>query len=467
MTARTKLVAVGQTISLEITGLNHSGEGVGRYEGLAVFVPGTVPGEAVLARVEDLKKNYARAGLLEVTDKSDLRREPLCAHYAACGGCRLQHIDYARQLRLKTTRVRDSLARIAGLDHVPVLDTAGMEQPWHYRNKVHYQLKSGSDGLELGFYREGSHTLAPLFGPPNLKVPGCLLAHRDLNDLAQVVEKILNRHGLAQSRLDGGRFFRHLMLRKGFATGETMAVLVTGEAEWPGEKGFVAELNSLRPGLTSLVRNINPGPPGQVLGRENRLLAGREQITDRLGHLNFIISPTSFYQVNPAQTLTLYRKALDYAGLEELDSPVVLDAYSGIGAIALFMAGRAGKVHGLEEVAGAVEDARRNAALNGIKNIDFHHGRVEELLPEMASRGLKPDVVVLDPPRSGCRPGVLEAVARMKTPRVVYISCDPGTLARDLGLLASLGYRTEEVQPVDMFPWTHHTETACLLIRTR
>lgn len=458
-------VQKGEKIYLQIGGITHSGDGVGRYSGLAVFVPGAAPGETVQAEVVDLKKNYARARLLEISAPSPARRDPPCSLYTGCGGCRLQHIDYREQLRIKTELVRDSLARIAGLGSVPVLETAGMDYPWHYRNKAQFQVEGGPGGLELGFYQEGSHTLKAFF-KPGRSIPGCLLVDRDLNQTALVVEKLLNRHGAPLSGQQGnGRFFRQVVLRKAFGTGQLMAVLVTGQGHWPGERAFAKELLSLRPGITSLVRSMAGGRRGADQGMETKLLAVSDHITDSIGNLNFIISPSSFYQVNPAQTLVLYRKALEYAGLENGSSPVVVDAYSGIGTIALLMAGRAGRVYGLEEVPQAVEDARRNAALNGIDNVEFHRGQVEKLLPDLASRGLRPQVAVLDPPRSGCRREVLDAVADMGTPRVVYVSCDPGTMARDLAYLSGRGYRTEEVQPVDMFPWTRHVEAITRIIR--
>ncbi|MQL51168.1 23S rRNA (uracil(1939)-C(5))-methyltransferase RlmD [Desulfofundulus thermobenzoicus] len=452
-----------EQIELSITGLTHAGEGVGRYRGLAVFVPETAPGDTVLAEVLEWKKNYARARLLAVKKPSPGRRPPRCARFSACGGCRLQHVDYAEQLHLKTGLVKDSLARIGGLSGVAVRDTAGMDNPWHYRNKVVLQVGERGGRYRLGFYAGDSHNLVPIFqdGPG-----GCLLVDRDLNEVAKVIENLLNKygHGAPGGINDWKRhkpFFRHVVLRKGFFTGEIMVVLVTGGGQWPGEKAFTGELLSQRSGLTSVVRNINDGPAGVILGRENRLLAGRKCITDRLDHLTFRISPASFYQVNPVQTLVLYRQALDYAALTGRET--VVDAYSGVGTIALFLARRAKKVYGLEVVPGAVGDARLNAVLNGIDNAEFHPGAVEERLPALAACGLRPDVVVLDPPRRGCGREALEAVVKMGVPRVVYVSCDPGTLARDLGYLAGKGYRVEEVQPVDMFPWTQHVECVVYL----
>lgn len=450
---------VGDKISIRLTGVTHAGDGVGRYRQLAVFVAGGMPGETVIARVSDIKRNYVRANLLEVTDPAPARRAPRCAHFSACGGCRLQHVDYREQLRLKTELVRDSLTRIAGLEKVGILSAIGMEHPWHYRNKAQFQVEIDAGRLSLGFYQEGSHRLTAFFTVNAGPVAGCLLMDKEINQIAATVEALLNRHGgRALKSGQGSRFFRHVMIRKGFYTGQVMVVLVTGEGNWPGQDAFAEEILSLHPGITSLIRNINHTPAGPLPGRDNRLLAGREYITDRLGELDFIISPSSFYQVNPAQTEVLYRKVLEYAGLEKLSAPVVVDAYSGIGTIALFMAHQAGRVYGLEVIPEAVEDARRNAVLNGISNAQFLPGAVEKQLPLLAAEGLRPDVVILDPPRSGCRPEALKAAADMNTPRIVYVSCDPGTLARDLARLSSRGYIVQEVQPVDMFPWTQHVE---------
>ena len=452
-------VKKGEVVSLDIGGLTHNGQGVGRCRGLAVFVPGAVPGDSVQAQITVLKKNYAVGRLLEVSVPSSSRREPECTRFGKCGGCRLQNVDYREQLSIKTSLVRDSLSRIAGLGEVVVRETIGMENPWHYRNKAHFQVEERAGDFKLGFYEEGSHSLSAIFEGEG--ATGCLLVDEDINRAAAAIEALLNRHG----RGTPGRFFRHVVLRKGFYTGEIMAVLVTCSGDWPGQESFAEEMVRAEGRLVSLVRNINDGPPGLILGRENIILAGRGYITDQLGDLSFIISPASFYQVNPVQTLVLYRKALEYAGLNSPGNLTVLDAYSGVGTIALFMSGQARRVVALEVVPEAVEDARRNAGLNGLDNIEFYTGEVEKLLPSLAQGGLRPDVAVLDPPRRGCGPEVPEAVSEMTVPRLVYVSCDPGTLARDLGRLAALGYRVEEVQPVDMFPWTHHTEVIILLQR--
>ncbi len=451
-----------QKIQLHITGLTHACEGVGRHNGMAVFVPGALPGETVLTQLVDLKRNYARGGLLEIIEQSHSRRQPPCPHYASCGGCTLQHVDYAEQLKLKTMLVRDSLARLAGLGEVNVLPALGMEQPWHYRNKAGFHVAVHDGKYELGYYEEGSRTLAGIFRASGSPSAGCLLVDDELNELAAFIQKLLNKYGsTAGPRERNGRFFRHVVLRKAASSGEMMAVLVTAGGQWPDGKVFVSELLAAFPDLTSIMRNINDVSSGYVLGPQFITLAGQDHITDTLGGLSFRISAASFYQVNSSQTLVLYEKVLAYAALTGVET--VMDAYSGVGTIALYLARHAKKVCGLEVDAQAVADARLNAALNQIDNVDFLAGEAEKSLPGLAAQGLRPDVIVLDPPRAGCNQAVLEAVAAMSPPRVIYVSCDPGTLARDLRFLTSRGCRVQEVQPVDMFPWTSSIETVVLM----
>lgn len=449
-----------EKVKVHITGITHSGSGVGRYQGMAVFIPGTLPGDEVLAEVLENKKKYLLARILEIMKPSSCRKDPQCVHYTACGGCRLQHTTYEEQLRLKTGLVRDSLRRIGGLDEVVVSEILGMQHPWHYRNKVHFKVEMRRGSYQLGFYEEGSHELTDFFSAENCLQPGCLLVDTELNHLAFLCRTLLNKYG--GNGLELG-FFRHLVLRRAFVTGEMMAVLVTGEQAWRREQDFASELVSQQPAVTSLVRSIHTSKSGEVMGKEFRLLAGRNAIYDRLNNLTFRISPDSFYQVNPLQTQVLYGKAEEFAYLT--GGETVLDAYSGIGTIALYLARGAGKVYGLEVVPAAVKDARHNAILNKVSNVEFLTGKVEKLLPALARQGLRPDVVVLDPPRRGCGREALDAVAAMMVPRLVYVSCDPGTLARDLGYLRGKGYQTKEVQPVDLFPWTHHVETVVLLKR--
>lgn len=448
--------ASGERVRVRVEGFTHAGEGVARRGGLAVFVGGALPGETVEAEITEVRRRFARARLLVVHDRAPGRIDSACPSRLGCGGCTLQHVDYQTQLDLKTTLVRDSLARIGRFTEPPVRQTLGMEDPRHYRNKVHFQVARVEGRVVLGFFEEGSHSLASVHRiAPG--VEGCLLLDKRLSRVASVVERLLNEYRVPVYDWDREMgYLRHVMLRLAAATGEVMVILVAGSGDWSGRDAFATSLRQEAPEVVSVIQNRNRGRGRDVLGRENEILAGASVITDRLGQLLLRISPTSFYQVNPAQTLVLYEQVLAYTALTGRET--VVDVFSGIGTIALFLARAARKVYGLEIVPEAVTDAKGNASLNGIRNVDFRQGRAEEWLPALARQGLKPDVIILDPPRRGCAESVLEAATEMKPACVVYVSCDPGTLARDLRLLAGAGYDLDEVQPVDMFPYTSHVE---------
>lgn len=474
-----KPVAVGDIVAAEISGLGHAGEGVGRVEGFAVFIPDALPGDVVRARITEVKKNYARADLLEVVTSSPERVAGRCPVHRECGGCQLQHMAYGAQLNWKRQRVVDALERIGGFtvvavgggvqdagedspgvpgdpdadaarQAVRVLPTLGMEDPWHYRNKAQYPVGMSNGRVVMGFFARGTHEI--------VESPECYIEHPVNTRVMKVSARILEALGISVYDERTGRgVVRHVLSRVSFATGEAMVVLVTNGRELPRRDEFIAQLTAAVPEVVSISQNVNTAFTNVILGRETIHLWGKDHIVDKIGDLKFKISPRSFFQVNPVQTEVLYCKAREYADLS--GGELVVDGYCGIGTIALFLADKAGKVVGIEEVPEAIEDARENAELNGVHNAEFHVGRVEDLLPDMVERGLRPDVVVLDPPRAGCERAVLEAIAAAEVPRVVYVSCNPGSLARDLAILREKGYRTVEVQPVDMFPHTSHVET--------
>jgi len=450
------MIAKGQSYELKIEDMSAEGQGIGRVEGMTVFVDGAVMGDVVKAELTKLKKNYAFGRLTEILEPSSDRVEPACSCAKDCGGCSLQHMSYGGQLAWKRKMVADKLARIGGIEN-PVVHTAiGMEKPWRYRNKAQFPVgapEAFADGenpgnfpgaAAVGFYRAKSHQV--------VNVNECLIQSAPAEALAQALREYMRTdHVAAYDEKTGKGLIRHLIVKTAFGTGEVMAILVINGKGLPnGEKlaymmdDAVAALDpdpetGVEYSLESVILNINKRKTSEVMGEECITLAGKPTISDRIGKLNFEISPLSFYQVNPVQMVKLYDKALEYAGLTGTET--VLDLYCGVGTIGLYCASRAGKVIGIESVKSAVLDANRNAVINGIVNAEFICGKAEEELPKLMAKGIKADVVILDPPRAGCDPALLEAVAEAKPDRIVYVSCDPATLSRDIKILSEKGYR--------------------------
>jgi len=460
-------------VTLDIIGLTQDGEGVGRADGFTLFVQGALPGERVKAKVLKVKKQYGYAKMLELLQASPDRVEAPCPIYRQCGGCQLQHMDYAAQLAWKRQHVIDSLTRIGKLrvadvagEGVVVHPTIGMAEPWRYRNKaqvpIGMALADMADGaagsLIGGFYARGSHRI--------IDMDACVIQHERNDEAVRLVKALGTRLGIrAYDETTGRGLLRHVVVRTGFATGETMVCLVTNGTRIPRVDELVEGIRRALPDVRSIVQNVNTRNTNVIFGDETRVLWGSDVIYDELDGIRFAISARSFYQVNPAQTVALYRKAVEYAGLTGRET--VIDAYCGIGTISLFLARRAGKVYGVESVPEAVEDARRNAALNGIANASFEVGLAEEVIPRWREAGIAADVIVVDPPRKGCDAQLLDTIVRMRPKRVVYVSCNPATLARDLAVLEAGGFRTVEVQPVDMFPHTGHVECCALIERSK
>lgn len=425
-----------ERVKLVITGLGHEGEGVGRVDGKATFVPGALPGETVLADIVEKKKTFQRGLLVEVLERSRERIDAPCSVFEDCGGCQLQHLKYKAALDWKRTRVEDALRRIGKLDVVDVKPVLGMDSPWRYRNKVQLQAGQLEGKLTLGYYSHKTKRLVPF--------TDCLLIPTMFNNIRNYLVDFLNGHKVTPCRL------QQVVIRYSPVTGELMA-------------GFIGELPSLPweqvlldlPNIKSLVMFCPD--TGKV-----RLLAGKETIQDWIFGSEFSLSFPSFVQINPDQTRVLYTKVLEYAGLTGQET--VIDAYCGIGTITLALARSAQRAIGVEISQQAVRDARENARANGINNAGFHAAPAEKILPQLAAGGVKADVIVVDPPRKGCEQAALDAIVRMGPRRIVYVSCDPATLARDLCRLQDAGYPTLEVQPVDMFPWTAHVE--CIIMMT-
>ncbi len=452
----TSPVRAGDSIDLPIHGLGHRGEGVGRYEGMVVFVPGAVPGDHVRAQVVEVKRGYARAVLESVLLPSADRVTPRCPVFEQCGGCQLQHIAYEKQLELKQQQVVDALTRIGGVANVVVHPTIGMHTPWEYRNKAQFPIGHQSGRVVAGFFAPRSHHI--------VDIESCDIQHPLGNQLMREVKALAAEYGVPiyDEHTHSG-VLRHVIARVGRGTGEVLAVLVTKDEAFPHGREIAQKLMERMPELVGVVQNINPERTNVVLGRKSKVLAGAGYVMDYLGPFAFKISPVSFFQVNPEQTETLYGKVVEYAALSGTET--VFDLYCGIGSITLFLAREASQVIGIEWVAEAIADAEENAALNGIDNARFIAGDAAVEMPRLAREGVHADVIVVDPPRKGCEETVLSAMAAVGPRRIVYVSCNPASLARDLSRLHQLGYETIEVQPVDMFPHTAHVECCALLTR--
>ncbi len=445
----------GKTYEMEIHSLGSSGEGVGRYEDFTVFVPGALPGENVEILVEEVKKNYAKGRMKEILRASGDRVIPRCAVYGRCGGCQLQHMDYMAQLRAKRQQVIDAAVRIGKCPDVFVEPTIGAASPWNYRNKVQFPVGSKKGQVVIGCFAMGSHEI--------IDAADCHIQREGNNKIVHTVREIVTALRIPAYNEDKHTgVLRHVVGRVG-KKGELMVVLVTATKQLPREKEFLRMLRERLPEATSIHQNIQTYRNNVIMGRDTELLWGRPTILDGIGGLDFHISPRSFFQVNTGQAEVLYGKALEYADLKGHE--VVIDAYCGTGTISLFLARKAQKVYGIEIVKPAILDARKNARENNVRNAEFIVGDATQVMPRLYRQGVRADVVVTDPPRAGCTPVVLETFAAMRPQKIVYVSCNPASLARDMGILKDLGYRAVKVQPVDMFPHTSSVETVALLVR--
>ncbi len=439
-----------EVISLDIEGMTSEGQGVGRVDGMAVFVPGALPDERVQAHIIKVQKRYAIAKCLEIVEKSPARVVPRCPVFGRCGGCQLQHMDYAAQLRYKRQQVIDALERLGGFrDDVGsrIAKCMGMAHPWEYRNKASIPCANGTEGIELGFYAQRSHRI--------VAVEDCPLQEVRLSSVLAAVKNWAQEHALrAYDETTKRGLLRHVFLRNA-PNGDCMAVIVT-TGDLPHADTLQKNLSDALPGLVSLIHNRNTREDNVILGTEYYTVWGKERLDVALDGLSFAVSAASFMQVNTSQSERLYRTALDM--LEWRGDERVIDAYCGMGTLTEFAARRCAQATGVESIPQAVEDAQKNAERNGISNADFICAEAERELPRRVESGEKIDALLLDPPRKGCDPALLEAAIASNTPRILYISCNPATQARDAKALAEGGYDLIAGQPVDMFPQTAHVE---------
>lgn len=449
-------VAKNEYYDVVFEDLTHDGAGVAKIDGFPIFVPNGLPGEKAKVKVVKVKKGYGFGRLIELYEKSEDRIDAACPIYKQCGGCQLQHIRYEGQLKAKYKHVKEVLARIGKIEHATVHPVLGMNDPWRYRNKAQVPVGEREGGLVAGFYKERSHDI--------IDMDACLI-QQEMNDIVvQTVKQICEQYNIpAYNEQTHKGVLRHIMARYGATTKEVMVVLITRTEELPHKKKIVEAIVQRVPNVKSIVQNINPKRTNVIMGEHTRVLWGSEYMYDYIGDIRFAISARSFYQVNPEQTKVLYEKALEYAELTGKET--VIDAYCGIGTISLFLAKNARKVYGVEIVPEAIADAKRNAELNGMTNVEFAVGEAEVIIPKWYEQGVRADCIVVDPPRKGCDESLLQTMITMKPERIVYVSCNPATLARDLRILEDGGYKTIEVQPVDMFPHTMHVECVAKLER--
>lgn len=449
---------------LEIDDIGTNGEGIGKVDGYTLFVKDSLPGDTIEAKIVKANKNFGYARVQRILKASTDRVEPLCPVASKCGGCQLQHLSYEKQLEYKENKVKNNLMRIGKANNFVMHPIIGMDNPYHYRNKAQYPVRMGKDGdISIGFYAGRTHSV--------IETDKCYIDTEGNENILNIIKAHMKRNNVScydEEKHEG--LVRHILIRKGFATGEIMVCMVINGTKYPASETLVEELKKVS-GMTSICLNVNREKGNVILGKKIINLFGVGYITDKIGDVKFEISPLAFYQVNPIQTVKLYATALEYAGLTGKET--VWDMYCGIGTISLFLAKSALHVNGVEIIPEAIENARNNAKLNAIDNVEFYVGKAEDVLPQYydsqksAGKEATADVIVVDPPRKGCDVKLRETMVKMSPKRIVYVSCDSATLARDVEYFGNNGYEVTQVQPVDMFGMGVHVETVCLLTKVQ
>ena len=443
------MVEKNQDYNVEILDMGIDGEGIAKIDGYTTFVKGALKGEKAKIKMVKVNKDYGFGKLLEIEEASEMREEPICPIFGRCGGCNLQHLNYEAQLLHKVEIVKNTLRKQLGYE--PLVDEIiGMGIPYNYRNKAQYPVADG----KIGFYADRSHDL--------IENETCYIQNTLTDRLAKDAFKVLMKYGISSYNEKSGKgVLRHIVTRVGVNTNQFMLVIVTNGEELKNKDKIINEITSMYPSITSIIQNINSENTNVILGEKCITLYGQDFIIDRLGDYKFKISPLSFYQVNPVQTEILYTLAKEFADLN--GDETVFDLYCGIGTISIFMADNCKKVYGVEVVPQAIDNAIENAEMNEVRNTEFYVGEVEKVIPKLYEGGIKADVVFIDPPRKGCDMTALQTIMDMKPKKVVYVSCNPATLARDLKVLTEECFEIKGVKLVDMFPQTGHVESVVLL----
>jgi len=451
-----KPVHLEESYELFINNYSHQGEGIGRMDNFTIFVPGAILGERVRVKISEVKKNFARSRLKEIISSSPYRIIPLCSVYHLCGGCQLQHLAYEKQLEMKKGIVENALDRI-GNQNIKALPTIGMKDPWRYRNKGYFQANQEKGKVRLGFYKAGSYDFVP--------ASGCVLFSLQINRLVSYLEDQLSLQKVTvyNSKTGGGNL-RNVLMRESGSTGEIMVVFITIEDNLGFDQNILNDLVRIFPQVVSVFQNINRSPKAVLSGKDFRILEGKADLEETIGPFRFRISPQSFFQTNVAQAKILNEKILEYANLSGEET--VIDSYCGTAVISMYLGKHAKKVYGIEIEKSAIRDAKINCGLNNISNIKFFTGRAEEGLYKWKRIGEEVHLVIVDPPRGGCSSKVLKGIIKIKPKKIIYVSCNPATLARDIKYLTKDDdYKLKEVLPIDMFPQTSHIECIASLER--
>lgn len=443
---------IGDRIKSEIIDINNKGMGVGRYQGFTFFIEGCTLGDKVLFEIVKLKKRFGIGKTLEILDESPYRVEPKCEYSAQCDGCELHNLKYEKQLELKKDIVKNNLKRIGKIKNVPVRDTIGMDYPYRYRNKGEFKV---GKNFEIGYFKRETHDIYP--------VEKSIIQKETVDVIIELIKEYMKKYKVeGYDRKTKRGVIKNLIIRT-TKDNNVMVIIVTKDEKLPHKDELRTVLFSSHINVVSIYQNINNKDTSVVLGSKYIKLFGENKIIDYIGEYKFLISPKSFFQVNPVQTEVLYDKVVEY--LDPKGEEIVADLYCGIGTISLYISRYVKKVYGVEIVKEAIEDAKENTKLNRIKNVEFVLGKSEEILPKLIGKGIKLDSIIVDPPRKGLDRSLVDSIIEANPQKIVYVSCNPSTLARDLGYLVEEGYKVVEVQPVDMFPHTAHVETVCLLTR--
>ena len=449
-------IELNQTFPLTIKRLGINGEGVGYFKRKVVFVPGALPGEEVVVEATKVHPKFTEARIKNIRKSSEFRVQPQCPVYEECGGCQLQHLQYDQQLKEKRDIVIQSIERHTKLpiEQLEIRETMGMENPWNYRNKSQFQVGHRDGKVLAGLYGMNSHSL--------INIDQCVVQHPKTNKAIGTVKKVLQKLQIPiYNEKSGKGIVRTIVARVGIQTGELQIVLITAKSEIPQKELLIEEIKKRLPNVKSIMQNINGQKTSLIFGEKTVNLEGKDFIQETLGDLNFELSARTFFQLNPEQTVNLYNEVKKAAALT--GSEKVVDAYCGVGTIGLWVADKAAEIRGMDVIPESIEDAKKNAARHGIKHAKYVTGKAEAILPKWVKEGWKPDVIIVDPPRTGLDGKLLQTILKVKPKKLIYVSCNPSTLAKDINVLGAK-YKVEYIQPVDMFPQTSHVECVSKLI---